>query len=251
MLGSSPASPHVIHLFFPRGFHKYSLFPSFLQGCLQDQSRPVQKKLAYGIVTKFIQGPFSRLISTTMAQASPHVQFLENREMTTMYFKEPSATSCSSCGSPSYKIELEKGLPALPETDHDLPPKAPIKVVEEYPKGPRLAFIIVALVMAMFLVALDMTIVATAIPRITDEFHSLDQVGWYGAGFFLTVAAFQSAWGKAYKFFPLKMAFIISFAIFELGSLLCGVARNSAMLIVGRAIAGIDSSSVMGGKDSS
>lgn len=135
-------------------------------------------------------------------------------------------------------IELEKGLPPLPSND-DLPTKAPTNSTDDYPKGLRLAFIIVALVMAMFLVALDMTIVATAVPRITDDFHSLDQVGWYGAGFFLTVAAFQSAWGKAYKFFPLKMAFITSFAIFEVGSLLCGVARNSATLVVGRAIAGM------------
>jgi hypothetical protein len=42
----------------------------------------------------------------------------------------------------------------------------------------------------------NQTIVATAIPRITDEFHSLDDVGWYGSAFFLTVASFQSTWGK-------------------------------------------------------
>jgi len=186
-----------------------------------------------------------------MARTSTHVHFLEDGGMTTMPYKEPSSTSSSGYGPTVHNIELEKGLPALPEINHGLSLKAPINTTEEHPKGLRLAFIIVALVMAMFLVALDMTIVATAIPRITDDFHSLDQVGWYGAGFFLTVAAFQSAWGKAYKFFPLKMAFIISFAIFEFGSLLCGVARNSAMLIVGRAIAGIDSSNVVGEKRAS
>lgn len=41
-----------------------------------------------------------------------------------------------------------------------------------------------------------MTIVATAIPKITDEFHGLDLVGWYGSAFFLTVGAFQS--GKSH-----------------------------------------------------
>jgi len=176
-----------------------------------------------------------------MARTSAHVHFPENRNMITM---EPLGTMSSGYGPTSYNNELEKALPALPDIDYGLSPKAPINITEEYPKGFRLAFIMVALVMAMFLVALDMTIVATAIPRITDDFHSLDQVGWYGVGFYLTVAAFQSAWGKVYKFFPLKMAFIISFAIFELGSLLCGVARNSAVLIVGRVIAGIDSPSM-------
>lgn len=66
------------------------------------------------------------------------------------------------------------------------------------------------------------TIIATAIPRITDQFHSLDQIGWYGSAFFITLAAFQSTWGKAYKYFPLKMTFVVAISIFELGSLLCG-----------------------------
>jgi len=67
----------------------------------------------------------------------------------------------------------------------------------------------------------------------------LDLVGWYGAAFFLTVGAFQSTWGKAYKYFPLKATFLIAIFIFELGSLICGVAPNSTALIVGRAIAGV------------
>ena len=108
----------------------------------------------------------------------------------------------------------------------------------DYPHAFKLTFILIALVLSIFLVALDMTIVATAIPRITDEFHSLDQVGWYGSAFFLTVGAFQSTWGKAYKYFHLKPSFLVAIGIFELGSLICGVAQDSTTLIVGRAIAG-------------
>lgn len=66
------------------------------------------------------------------------------------------------------------------------------------------------------------TIVTTAIPRITDEFHSLDQVGWYGSAFFLTLASFQSTWGKLYKYFALKPVFLASVFVFEVGSLMCG-----------------------------
>ena len=108
----------------------------------------------------------------------------------------------------------------------------------DYPHAFKLTFIVIALVLSIFLVALDMTIVATAIPHITDEFHSLDQVGWYGSAFFLTLGAFQSTWGKAYKYFHLKPSFLIAIGIFELGSLICGVAQDSTTLIVGRAIAG-------------
>ena len=117
----------------------------------------------------------------------------------------------------------------------------------DYPSAFPLAMIVVALVCSIFLVALDMTIVATAIPKITDQFHSLDQVGWYGSGFFLTLAAFQSTWGKAYKYFPLKISFLISIFIFEIGSLICAVANSSTTLIVGRAIAGVGGAGIASG----
>lgn len=87
--------------------------------------------------------------------------------------------------------------------------------------------------------SLDQTIVATAIPKITDQFHRLDQVGWYASGFFLTIGAFQSTFGKIYKYFPLKPGFLLAIFVFEVGSLICGVAPNSAVLILGRAIAGM------------
>jgi len=48
----------------------------------------------------------------------------------------------------------------------------------DYPHSFKLVFIVLALVCSIFLVSLDMTIVATAIPKITDAFHSLDEVGW-------------------------------------------------------------------------
>jgi MFS transporter, DHA2 family, glioxin efflux transporter len=49
---------------------------------------------------------------------------------------------------------------------------------EQYVTGAKLIPVILALVLAVFLIALDMTIVGTAIPKITDEFHGLSQVPW-------------------------------------------------------------------------
>ncbi|KAF2119283.1 DNA repair protein RAD50 [Lophiotrema nucula] len=117
----------------------------------------------------------------------------------------------------------------------------------DYPSTFRLIIMIVALILSMFLASLDMTIIGTAIPVITDEFHSLDQVGWYGSVFFLTVAAFQASWGKAYKFFDMKYVFLSSIFLFEVGSLLCGVAPNSNTLVAGRAVTGVGAAGVMGG----
>lgn len=94
---------------------------------------------------------------------------------------------------------------------------------------------------------LAQTIVATAIPKITDEFHGLADVSWYSSAFFMTLGGFQSAWGKAYKYFSLKTTFLLSICIFELGSLICGVAPNSTALIVGRAIAGLGAAGIGSG----
>ncbi|KAL4893012.1 major facilitator superfamily domain-containing protein [Aspergillus ambiguus] len=110
---------------------------------------------------------------------------------------------------------------------------------EYYPSGSRLAFVLIALALSIFFMSLDLTIVAIAIPKITDEFHGLADVSWYSSAFFVTIGGFQSAWGNAYKYFPLKSTFLVSICVFELGSLICGVASNSTTLIVRRAIAGL------------
>jgi MFS family permease len=122
-----------------------------------------------------------------------------------------------------------------------------INDITNYPQGFRLAAVVLAIVLSVFFVALDRTIIATAIPRITDEFHSLNQVGWYGSSFFLTLAAFQGTWGKVFKYFPLKPAFLLSIFIFELGSLISGVAPNSITLIIGRIIAGVGGAGIAAG----
>lgn len=85
---------------------------------------------------------------------------------------------------------------------------------------------------------------ATAIPRITDEFHGLSQVSWYGSAFFMTNGGFQTTWGKGYKYFPLKSTFLASVFVFELGSLICALAPNSTTLIVGRAINGLGAAGI-------
>ncbi|KAI1119707.1 major facilitator superfamily domain-containing protein [Nemania abortiva] len=107
--------------------------------------------------------------------------------------------------------------------------------------------VFVALALSVFLIGLDFTIVATAIPAITDEFHGIRDVAWYGPAIFLTAAGFTSAWGKIYKYFSLKASYLVAIFIFELGSLICGVAPSSTALIVGRAIAGVGGAGVASG----
>ncbi|KIW96646.1 uncharacterized protein Z519_02037 [Cladophialophora bantiana CBS 173.52] len=110
---------------------------------------------------------------------------------------------------------------------------------DQYPHGLKLVLVAGASVIAVFLIALDQTIVGTAIPKITDEFHGLRDVSWYAAAYFMTFGAAQTSAGKIYKYFNLKWSFLVSMLIFEVGSLICGVAPSSRALVVGRAIAGL------------
>jgi MFS family permease len=91
------------------------------------------------------------------------------------------------------------------------------------------------------------TIVATAIPKMTDRFGRIQDISWYGSAYFLTLGAFQSQWGKVFKFFPLKTSFLVAILIFEFGSLISAVAQNSTTVIVGRAFAGLGASGVAPG----
>nr|AEX31648.1 MFS multidrug transporter [Trichoderma lixii] len=116
-----------------------------------------------------------------------------------------------------------------------------------YPTGFQLGLIILALCLSVFLIALDNAIIATAIPKISDEFHSLPDVGWYGSAYLLTTAALQLLFGKFYVFFRLKWVYLIAICLFELGSLICGVAQNSVTLIIGRAVAGLGAAGIMSG----
>lgn len=67
------------------------------------------------------------------------------------------------------------------------------------------------------------------------------------SAFFLTLATFVSAWGKAYKYFSLRAAYITAISIFEVGSLLCALSPNSLSLIAGRAIQGAGAAGLASG----
>lgn len=54
----------------------------------------------------------------------------------------------------------------------------------------------------------------------------------------MTFGGLQAAWGKAFKYFDIKWIFILSLLVFEVGSVICGIALDSNVLIVGRAISG-------------
>jgi MFS family permease len=97
----------------------------------------------------------------------------------------------------------------------------------------------------------DKLIISTAIPQITDEFHSANDIGWYGTAYLLTNCAFLLVFGKVYTFLNVKTTFLTAIVLFEVGSAICGAAPNSIAFIIGRAIAGLGAGGVQSGVVSS
>lgn len=102
-----------------------------------------------------------------------------------------------------------------------------------YPPTLVFAVNMVAIYISIFCVALDNTIISTAIPKITDEFHTLSDVGWYGSAYSLTQCTFLLKFGKLYRLFSPKWTFLTSILLFEVGSLLCALAPTSLALVLG------------------
>ncbi|KAF5716156.1 major facilitator superfamily transporter [Fusarium mundagurra] len=116
-----------------------------------------------------------------------------------------------------------------------------------YPIGPKLWSTMASMAIACFLSGLDLTIVAVAVPSITDEFQTISDIGWYSAAYGMTLSAFVFFFGQIYTLFSIKAVFLIGIATFEVGSLICTLAPSSAVFILGRAVNGLGRGAINGG----
>jgi EmrB/QacA subfamily drug resistance transporter len=101
-----------------------------------------------------------------------------------------------------------------------------------------IVFILVALVMAMFLAALDQTIVVTAMPTIGRELGNSDQLPWIVTAYLLASTAVTPLYGKLSDIHGRRIIMLIAIAIFILGSVLCAFATSLPMLAIARAVQG-------------
>ncbi|GAB7350139.1 hypothetical protein MBLNU459_g0809t2 [Dothideomycetes sp. NU459] len=91
---------------------------------------------------------------------------------------------------------------------------------------------------AVFLAALDITIVSTALPTIAEYYQSSSGYTWIGSTFLLAAAVVAPSWGKFSDIWGRKPVLLVAVSIFFLGSTICGAAVNIEMLITGRAVQG-------------
>src|SRR3984885_1264052 len=96
--------------------------------------------------------------------------------------------------------------------------------------------IMVALMLAVLLAALDQTIVSTALPRIASDLHGLNKLSWVATAYLLTSAVSTPLYGKIGDLFGRKKIFMSAIVIFLVGSALCGLAQSMNQLVVFRAL---------------
>lgn len=103
----------------------------------------------------------------------------------------------------------------------------------------RMAKLIVPLGLGVFLAAMDQTIVASSYASIGNELKELQRTSWVATGYMLTLTSFQPLYGKLSDIYGRKACLLFAYAVFGIGCLLCGMARNMNELIAARALAGL------------
>ncbi|KAE8450586.1 hypothetical protein EG329_005930 [Mollisiaceae sp. DMI_Dod_QoI] len=151
-------------------------------------------------------------------------------------------SSLSSKNLPNGSLDTSIEEPTMPPTS----PEAEAKngpPTSDRPEDTRTKFettvIMASLCMSVFLAALDITIITTALPTISEHFHSNAGYTWIGSAYLLANAASTPSWGKFSDIWGRKPILLVAAAVFFVGSLIAALSVNIGMLIVARAIQGI------------
>ncbi len=105
--------------------------------------------------------------------------------------------------------------------------------------------ITIALIIATFLAAIEVTVISTAMPVITMDLGGLDLISWVFAIYLLTYAVMTPIFGKLADLFGRKKIFITGATLFLIGSALCGLSQSMEQLILFRALQGIGAGALM------
>ena len=104
-----------------------------------------------------------------------------------------------------------------------------------------------ALMLGMFLAALDQTIVSTALPTIVGDLGGLEHLSWVVTSYLLATTASTPLYGKLGDMYGRKPVFLVAILIFLAGSMLCGLSQTMGELIAFRAVQGLGAGGLMVG----
>ena len=104
-----------------------------------------------------------------------------------------------------------------------------------------------ALMLGMFLAALDQTIVSTALPTIVGDLGGLNHLSWVVTSYLLASTASTPLYGKLGDMYGRKPVFLAAILIFLAGSMLAGLSQSMGQLIAFRALQGAGAGGLMVG----
>src|SRR5438067_8651901 len=96
-----------------------------------------------------------------------------------------------------------------------------------------------ALFLALWLAALDQTVVSTALPTMVGDLGGLSYLSWVVTAYLLTSTVSGPLYGKFGDLYGRKIVIQAAIVIFLIGSVLCGLAQNMTELILFRALQGL------------
>lgn len=117
--------------------------------------------------------------------------------------------------------------------------------MEKEQKSPS-KLLVLSLFVSVFLSALDITIITTALPTIAEHMHT-NSTGfvWIGSAYLLAGAASEPIWAKTSDIFGRKPILMLANATFLAGSVVCALAKGMTTLIAGRVIQGLGSGGLL------
>ncbi|MGW3055737.1 MFS transporter [Streptomyces goshikiensis] len=120
------------------------------------------------------------------------------------------------------------------------------KTSDGAPPGRPPTPVVVSLMLGMALVALDTSIVSTAVPQIVGDLGGFSVFSWLFSGYLLAVTVTLPVYGKLSDTFGRKPVLLFGIALFLVGSLLCASAWNMAALIAFRIVQGLGGGALQG-----
>lgn len=98
---------------------------------------------------------------------------------------------------------------------------------------------VAALLLAMFMAAIEATVVGTAMPTVVSDLGGLSMYGWVGSVYLLASTVTVPVYGKLADLYGRKPVLLFGIAAFLAGSIACGFAPSITALVVARAVQGI------------
>ena len=103
----------------------------------------------------------------------------------------------------------------------------------------RLWAVLGALMLAVFLSSMEISIIATALPTIAGEFDAFESYAWVGTAYIAAAAIGTPLLGKLSDLYGRRRVFLTTMGLFMVGSFLCGIAQSMGQLIGARGVQGL------------